>query len=141
MFEKFKNKIIFRILKSYKILVETSEKNKSYEILNNFILHNKYTNKNSILDKYFFGNLLEESNLIVKQYFFHTFIYENKIFNRFFLYFYHKKGLSFFVLPKFALSILNKNIKINFTLSLILLKIYQLIKIFKGIVFFFISCF
>ncbi len=136
MLKKFKNKIILRILRSYKILANTNDKEKSYEILSHLMQFNKFTNKYNFLDQYFFGNLLEESNIIVKQFFFHTFVYENKIFNRFLLYFFYKKGMSFFVLPKFALEILDKKIKINFILSFILFKIYQIIKIFKGIFFF-----
>ena len=136
MLKKFKNKIILRILRSYKILANTNDKEKSYEILSHLMQFNKFTNKYNFLDQYFFGNLLEESNIIVKQFFFHTFVYENKIFNRFLLYFFYKKGISFFVLPKFALEILDKKIKINFILSFVFFKIYQILKIFKGIFFF-----
>ncbi len=97
---------------------------------------NKFTNKNNPLDKYFFGNLIDESNLIVKQFFFHNFIYENKIYNRFLLYFFYSSSLSFFILPRFSLEIINQKIKLNFILSLILFKIYQIFKIFKSIFFF-----
>ena len=45
MLKKFKNKIILRILRSYKILANTNDKEKSYEILSHLMQFNKFTNK------------------------------------------------------------------------------------------------
>ena len=53
MLKRLKIKIILRVLRSFKILVHSNKKNKSYEILNDLMNFKKFTNKNNFLDRFF----------------------------------------------------------------------------------------
>ena len=71
MILKLKKKIIFRILKSYKLFLKSDKK---HQIINEMMKKRIFIDKKNILDTYFFGELIDESDLIIKQYFFQTFI-------------------------------------------------------------------
>lgn len=137
MIKRLKNLIILRILKSYQILKKTNKKLDVYKIIDEMMNQKKFSDEKSFLDIYFFKDLLKDSNQIINQYFFYTFIYENKIFNRFLLFFFYKQKGSFFILPSFALKIIKKRIDISIIISLVLFKFYQIFKISKGFYFFF----
>ena len=136
MILKLKKTIIFRILKSYKLFLKSDKNHNIHQIIKELMKKKIFINKKNILDTYFFGELIDESNLIIKQYFFHSFIYENKVFNKFVLYFFVFEKWSFFILPSFALRIIKNKIDINFLTSQLLFKLYEIYKISKGIYFF-----
>ena len=136
MILKLKKKIIFRILKSYKLFLKSDKKHNIHQIINEMMKKRIFIDKKNILDTYFFGELIDESDLIIKQYFFQTFIHENKIFSKFLLYFSEFEKWSFFILPSFALKIIKNKIDINFLTSQLLFKLYEIYKISKGIYFF-----
>jgi len=135
MLTKIKQKFIFRLTKQYKNLTNSKDNQFILKILYDL----KKENFSSIgaWDSFFFKENAEKKNQIVKQFFFHNFIYENKIFLRSLLYFFNINKPGIFLLPVFALKVLKKNnVKINYFLSFIFFKLYELFKLLKSLFFF-----
>jgi polysaccharide biosynthesis PFTS motif protein len=135
MLRKIKQKIIRKVSKQYKNLVNSENNLLIVKILYDFKKEN--ISSIDIWDSFFFKENIEKKNQIIKQYFFSHFIFENKIFSRSLLYFCNINKPGIFLLPVFALKVLkNNNVKINYLLSVIFFKLYELLKLLKSFFFF-----